>query len=382
MLPDIDCVGCGACANACLENCLYMVADKNGFLHYEIQKDNCINCGACERACPVINKNTKEKEPISAYAVYSKNDNVRISSSSGGLFYTLAKQIIENDGVVYGAAFDETLYLCHKAVDSVEDLYLLQGSKYIQSDTKLCFREIKKHLTENRTILFCGTPCQVEGLLCYLRKPYENLFTIDFICHGVPSPKAWQEYIKYQEKAFSSKVCSASFRDKANGWLSFSSKIKFANKAEYLETHNEDAYMKAFLQNISLRKSCYHCRFKNVNRNSDITIGDLWGIKDILPNITDDKGVSVAFVQSEKGRLLLEQIKDCLWLQEISSDSAIANNSAMVKSVYEHNFRDYFFYNLGKQNFQSLVEDCLNPSYYVRFKRKKHQFRKHKAKRL
>lgn len=370
MLPDIDCVGCGACANVCPKNCLHMVADKNGFLHYEIQKDNCIDCGACERTCPVINKNTKEKEPISAYAVYSKNDNVRISSSSGGLFYTFAKRIIENGGVVYGAAFDENLYLCHKAVDSIGDLHLIQGSKYIQSDTKLCFREIKKYLTTNRPVLFCGTPCQVEGLLCYLRKPYENLFTIDFICHGVPSPKAWQEYIKYQEKAFSSKACSASFRDKTNGWLSFSSKMKFVNNAEYLEVHNKDAYMKAFLQNISLRKSCYHCRFKNVNRNSDITMGDLWGIKDILPNVADDKGVSVAFVQSEQGKYLLEQIKDCLWLQEISSDLAIANNSAMVKSVYEHNFRDYFFNNLGKQNFHSLVESCLNPSYYVRLKRK------------
>ena len=370
MLPDIDCAGCGACANACPENCLYMVADKDGFLYHKIQKDICVDCGACERACPIINKKLKEKESVQSYAVYAQNDDVRISSSSGGLFYTAAKYVIENGGIVYGAAFDENLYLTHKAVDSVENLSLLQGSKYIQSDTKLCFREIKKHLATNRPVLFCGTPCQVDGLLCYLKKPYENLFTIDFICHGVPSPKAWQEYIKHQEKAFSSKACSASFRDKSNGWLSFSSELKFANKTEYLEVHDKDAYMKAFLQNISLRKSCYQCRFKNVNRNSDITMGDLWGIKSILPHITDDKGVSVAFVQSEKGRYLLEQIKGCLWLQEISSDSAIANNSAMVKSVCEHNFRDYFFDNLGKQNFQSLVEDCLNPSYYVRLKRK------------
>ena len=128
--------------------------------------------------------------------------------------------------------------------------------------------------------------------------------------------------------------------------------------------------MKAFLKNISLRKTCYHCEFKGVNRNSDITMGDLWGIKNILPHITDDKGVSVAFVQSAKGAYLLEQVKNCLWLQEISSDLVIANNSAMVKSVYEHNLRDYFFKYLGKQNFGKLVEDCLNPSYYVRLKRK------------
>ena len=128
--------------------------------------------------------------------------------------------------------------------------------------------------------------------------------------------------------------------------------------------------MKAFLQNISLRKSCYDCKFKSANRNSDITMGDLWGTKNILPNITDDKGVSVAFVQSEKGKYLLENVKDCLWLQEISSDLAIANNSAMIKSVYEHNFRDYFFENLEKQDFEKLVKDCLNPSYYVRLRRK------------
>ncbi len=370
MLPDIDCVGCGACANACPQNCLNMVADKDGFLHPEIQKNICVNCGACKRVCPVINENPKGKYPVQTYAVYSKDETVRISSSSGGLFYTVAKYIIENGGIVYGATFDENLYLSHKGVDSVEDLYLLQGSKYIQSDTKLCFREIKTHLATNRPVLFCGTPCQVEGLLRYLKKPCENLFAIDFICHGVPSPKAWQEYIKHQEKDFSSKACAASFRDKTNGWLSFSSRLKFVNNTEYLEVHHKDSYMKAFLQNISLRKSCYHCKFKSVNRNSDITMGDLWGIKNILPLITDNKGVSVAFNQSEKGKYLLEQIKDYLWLQEIPPDLAIANNSAMVKSVYEHNFRDYFFTNLGKQDFERLVEACLNPSYYVRLIRK------------
>lgn len=370
MLPNIDCVGCGACANACPQNCLNMVADKDGFLHPEIQKDNCINCGACEKICPIINKNPKEKESIQAYAIYSKNDNIRISSSSGGLFYTVAKYIIENGGIVYGAAFDKNFYLSHKGVDSVEDLYLLQGSKYIQSDITLCFREIKAHLASNRPVLFCGSPCQVEGLLCYLKKPYKNLFTLDFICHGVPSPKAWQEYIKHQEKVFSSKPCSVSFRNKANGWTSFSSELKFANEMNYLEIHHKDAYMKAFLQNISLRKTCYNCKFKSMNRNSDITMGDLWGIKNILPHITDDKGVSIAFIQSEKGKYILEQVKAYLWMQEISADLAIAHNCAMVKSVYEHNFRDYFFENLGKQNFEQLVESCLNPSYYVRLRRK------------
>lgn len=370
MLPSIDCVGCGACANACLKSCLNMIADKNGFLHPEIKTDACIKCGACEKTCPIINKNPKNEEPIPVYAVYSKNDNVRISSSSGGLFYTIAKHIIENKGVVYGAAFDENLYLSHKGVESIEDLYILQGSKYLQCDTRLCFREIKTHLNNKRPVLFCGTPCQVEGLLHFLQKPYENLFTLDFICHGVPSPKAWQEYITHQGNTFFSKAYYASFRDKSNGWLSFSSRLLFNNKTEYLEVHHKDMYMKAFLQNISLRKSCYQCKFKTINRNSDITMGDLWGIKTILPDVTDDKGVSVAFIQSEKGAYLLEQVKVSLWLQKISSDLAIANNSAMVKSVYEHNFRDYFFENLGKQSFEQLVEDCLNPSYYVRLKRK------------
>lgn len=370
MLPDIDCVGCGACANACPKNCLNMVADKSGFLRPEIQNDICVNCGACENSCPIINENKKEKNDVQAYAVYSKSDNIRISSSSGGLFYTVAKYIIENGGVVYGAAFDEKLYLSHKGVDSVEELCVLQGSKYIQSDTKLCFREIKELLTSNRTVLFCGTPCQVEGLLSYLKKPYKNLYTLDLICHGVPSPKAWQEYIKHQEREFSSKVYSASFRDKSNGWVSYSYRIKFLNNNEYLKVNFKDIYSKAFIQNISLRKSCYDCNFKTVNRNSDITIGDLWGIKNILPYISDDKGVSVAFVQSEKGKYLLEEVKDYLWLQKISPDLAITNNNAMVKSVCAHNFREYFFENLGKQNFKRLVEDCLNPSYYVRLKRK------------
>lgn len=373
MLPDIDCVGCGACANACPKNCLHMRPDKNGFLHPKIKADACISCGACEKACPVINKNQKAEESIPVYAVYSKNDNVRISSSSGGLFYTIAKHIIENGGIVYGAAFDENLYLSHKGVESVEDLHILQGSKYIQCDTGLCFREIKTHLNNNRPVLFCGTPCQAEALLCYLKKTYENLFILDFICHGVPSQKVWQEYIKHQEKAFSSKVTLAHFRDKSNGWYLFSSKLKFENKTEYLNTHRNDAYMKVFSQNVSLRKSCYSCNFKTANRNSDITTGDLWGIQNILPNITDDKGVSVVFIQSEKGNYLFQKVKDDLWSQEISFESAIAHNSAMIKSVYEHSFREYFFKHLGKQNFEQLVNDCLEPSYYVRLKRKLNQ---------
>ena len=373
MLPSVDCVGCGACANACPKDCLNMVADKCGFLHPEIQTKDCINCGACERACPIINKSKKESLRVQAFAAYSENESVRLSSSSGGLFYTIAKHIIENGGIVYGAAFDENLFLSHKGVDSIEDLHMLQGSKYIQSDIKLCFREIKTHLTANKPVLFCGTPCQVEGLLHFLQKPYENLFTLDFICHGVPSPKAWQEYIKYQEKEFSSKACSAYFRDKSNGWLLFSSKLEFENETEYLQIHKNDPFMKAFLQNISLRKSCYSCKFKTVNRNSDITMGDLWGIHKILPDLTDDKGVSVAFIQSEKGNTLLMRVNDDLYLRDVSADIVIENNNAMVKSVYEHNFRDYFFKNLGKQSLEKIVSDCINPSYIVRLKRKLYQ---------
>ena len=373
MLPDIDCVGCCACANICTKDCLNMVADKYGFLHPEIQKDDCTNCGVCERVCPMINLSPKEASSVQAYAAYSKNESVRLSSSSGGLFYTIAKYIIEKGGIVYGAAFDKDLYLSHKGVNSLEDLHILQGSKYIQSDTKLCFREIKTHLKENRAVLFCGTPCQVEGLLHFLQKPYGNLFTLDFICHGVPSPKAWQEYVKQQETTFSSKACSANFRDKTTGWSSYSYKLTFLNKREYTQTNHKDVYSNAFVQNLSLRKSCYKCKFKTINRNSDITMGDLWGINKILPNITDNKGVSVAFIQSEKGVTLLEQIKNNLYLQEIPTDIVIENNSAMVKSVCEHNFREYFFKNLGKQSFEKLVNDCLSPSYFVRFKRKLHQ---------
>lgn len=370
MLPNDDCVGCGACANICSQNCLHMIANTDGFLHPEIKKDICTNCGACEKACPIINKSPKNEVPIPVYAVYSKIDAVRNNSSSGGLFYTIAEYIIKNGGVVYGAAFDKNLYLSHTNVDTIENLKFLQGSKYVQSDTKFCFQEIKTHLNNNKPVLFCGTPCQTEGLLCYLKKPYENLFVLDFICHGVPSPKAWQEYVKYQEKSFSSKVSSAYFRDKSNGWSLHSTKLIFENRKEYLNIHHNDAFMKAFLQNVSLRKSCYNCNFKTVNRNSDITMGDLWGIKNILPDITDDKGVSVVFIQSEKGKRLFEKVKDSLWEQEISCEQAIAKNTAMIKSVYKHNFREYFFNHLGKQNFELLVKDCLEPSYYVRLKRK------------
>ena len=249
MLPDIDCVGCGACANACSKNCLNMIADKNGFLHPEIKMVDCINCKACERVCPIINKKTKEDKPIPTYAVYSKNDDIRNSSSSGGLFYTVAKHIIENGGIVYGAAFDEDLYLSHKSVESLEDLHILQGSKYIQSDTKTCFKEIKNHLTANKFVLFCGTPCQVEALLCFLEKPYENLFTLDFICHGVPSPKVWREYVGYRSaEANGAKPRKIAFRAKNEGWKRYSVSFQFENDTEYVKISSQSKRLYLILE--------------------------------------------------------------------------------------------------------------------------------------
>ena len=364
-----NCCGCGACVNICLKKCIELIEDKEGFLYPVIDKIKCVNCKLCEDVCPISNKKSLSNEIIEAYASYVKDDCIREKSSSGGVFSLIANEILNDNGVVFGAVFDKDFSVKHVAIDNVGDLNLLRGSKYLQSRIENTYQKAKEYLENGTTVLYSGVACQIEGLKAFLGKEYENLYTVDVLCHGVPSPKLWQKYIDYQEKMYNSKVEKIIFRHKKYGWKSYQIFLGFSNKISYEKKYYEDIFMKLFLKDICLRPSCHSCRFKELDRASDITLGDCWGINKIMPEMDDDKGTSIVLIHSRNGKLLLEDIQKNLVLKMGDVDELLPKNADSRKSVKKHKNRDKFFNKLNKENVKivSLVK-LIEPSLCLKVK--------------
>lgn len=349
------CMGCHACYNRCPVQAIEMVEDEKGFKYPQVNKEKCINCGLCEKVCPILNQVKVENKPV-AYAVKNLEEEIRKQSSSGGMFTLLAESILNDGGVVFGVAFNEKLELKHTYVEKFEDLQIFRGSKYLQSIVGKTYSKVKNFLIEGRKVMYTGTPCQIEGLKSYLGKEYENLFTQDIICHGVPSPKVHERYLKYLRDKYKTKnIKNIIHRTKINGWKNWCVNIKFDN-SEYIKAHEQDPYMQAFLRNTSLRESCYKCQFKKKNRASDITLADFWGIENVAPEMDDDKGTSLVIVNSEKGKQIFEQIKDKIIYKQVDFEEAIRYNPSMTKSVKPDYNRKKFFENLDKMPFDKLVK--------------------------
>ena len=348
------CCGCHACYNICPKGAIKMQQDEKGFKYPVVDKDKCINCGLCNKVCPIINNKQTNNEP-KAYACYNKDLKVRIQSSSGGIFTLLAEEILNKGGVVFGASFNKNFEVEHIKVEKIEELEKLRGSKYTQSNIGEKYKKAKEILEEGRYVLFTGTPCQIEGLKKYLQKDYKRLYTQDIICHGVPSPKVWKKYLEYRENKDNEKPQNISFRNKDNGWKLFNTKFEYS-ESEYKENQNKDLYMQAFLKNTSLRDSCYNCSFKKKNRISDITLADFWGIENLLPEMNDNKGISLVIVNSLKGQELFEKIKDNIVFKEVELEDAIQYNKSMIQSVKMDKNREKFFENLDKMEFDKLVK--------------------------
>ena len=355
-----QCTGCMACKNACPRNAITIEEDtKTGFLYPKINTEYCVNCNICRKVCPVENKLPENKNEIEVYACKNKNDQIRMKSSSGGIFTLIANYILNQNGVVFGAAFNEKFEVVHTWTDNEEGLEKFRGSKYLQSQIGKTFKEVKEFLEEGRKVLFTGTPCQVEGLLTYLRKYYENLYTQDIICHGVPSPKVWRKYLEYKKnlnKEFPKKV---NFRKKEiAGWNAYHMNFTYSHFEENVH-HNDDPYMKFFLNNFDLRDTCYDCKFKKEKRMSDITVADFWGIKNVRPEMNDEKGTSAILINSSKGKELFENIKnDIDWTKE-SMEPIIKYNSCVIKSTYYNEKREEFFEDLEKEEFENLIDKYL-----------------------
>ena len=354
-----SCCGCGACSNACPKGCIIMKADTEGFLYPQIDKSKCVNCGKCRKVCPFLGK---KNEPAvqGSYAAISNNDADRQKSSSGGVFALFAKTIIKDSGVVVGTRMSQDFKTAEVvAIEDVNELDELMGSKYVQSNTGKIYQVVKRYLEANRKVLFTGTPCQVTGLKNYLGKDYNELFCVEIICHGVPSPKLWKKYVEHMEARYNAHMTRVNFRCKDKSWREFGINETYGDEV-YFAFKEADPYMQMFLKNYSLRESCYSCKIKG-HSDADITVGDFWGIEDCLPNMNDGKGTSLIIVKSKKGNILLEQIKGLCNLEKCDYFKAIRKNSAEVHSVPKPQCRDGFFADMNQMPFHRLAKKYIEP---------------------
>lgn len=341
-----NCCGCYACYNICPQKCISMQPDEEGFWYPVVDIEKCTDCGLCEKVCPVINKNVTNNNSA-AYACINKDDNIRQQSSSGGMFTVIAEKVIANNGAVFGAGFDSDFNVVHSWTDSLDGLSNFRGSKYVQSCIGNTYKQVRDFLKQGRQVLFTGTPCQIAGFKSYLDKDYENLVCIDIVCHGVPSPLVWAKYVDFREKISGSRAERIAFRRKNCGWKLYSVSFSFENDTEYSQKLTEDIFMQGFLRNIYLRPSCYACSFKTLNRQSDLTLADFWGIQNVLPRFDDDKGTSLILINSQKGNAMFSSVVDKVDYEKVDINQAILYNSSAVKSVDYNPKRDMFFQELS-----------------------------------
>lgn len=350
------CTGCSACANVCPKQAIAMLPDSEGFLFPKIDNNLCVDCGLCEKTCPILNPidlNTENK--ITAYAVQNKDEKIRLDSTSGGAFSVIAQYVLDRNGVVFGAMFDESFDVIHDFVEKAEDLWKLRRSKYVQSRMDNAFKNAKAFLEKDRFVCFSGTPCQICGLKKFLQKNYEKLITIDIACHGVPSPKFWKKYKDYQEKEHHSKLNFVDFRYKKNGYSSSVMALKFENGKEYYRGHESDYMLKGFFKELLSRKSCYQCTFKSLNRTSDFTIYDCWSIGKFNRKMDDNLGTTTLLIQSNKGNEVWSEInKSFNSLMITIEKSMIFDGDMLVTSQSPSNNRSSFFYEIDKHSFPVL----------------------------
>lgn len=335
-----ECIGCGNCAAVCPTNAATMVTDIAGFAVRKIDYLKCTHCDECKKVCIQSNINA-QKKPLEFVAAINKNENERIGSSSGGIFTKLAKAILAEDGAVYGAAFDEKLIVRHVRADNECGIDALRGSKYVESRLGDSFSLVKADLEKGIKVLFSGTPCQIRALKLYLQKDYDNLILVDVICHGVPSPTAWEDRKAQVERREGAGLVGMSFRDKKDSWVEYHTRYGFINGKELYISHSEDEFMKLFLSNKILRESCYDCRANNYRSDSDITLGDYWNGQCKHPAFDDDKGISAVLLKSDKGKSLFYSLSD------VQHEPADLNwletyNPCLIKSVDQPFDRDSF----------------------------------------
>ncbi|WP_108821330.1 Coenzyme F420 hydrogenase/dehydrogenase, beta subunit C-terminal domain [Dysgonomonas sp. Marseille-P4361] len=360
-----NCCGCNACLQSCPTECIEMEEDKEGFLYPNVNISLCIDCNRCEKVCPVINQG-QSRLPLMVYAAKNKNNKIRLQSTSGGAFSSIAEYVLSNEGIVFGAKYDKDWNVVHDYITDISDLSLFYGSKYVESKIGRSYETVQLFLKSGKLVLFTGTPCQIAGLNTFLRKPFENLITVDIICHGVPSSKIWSKYLKARQNGNLQNIVCISFRNKDFGWSSSSFKILTNDNSDSCikEPSGTSLFLKGFYRHLYLRPSCHSCPSKSLKSQSDITIGDFWGISSFHSEFNDEKGVSLVLVNSKKG----EQIFNILNLDIISSEYkiALAKNPSIEQSCLPNKNRDKFFNELNSLDIITLLNKYTKPSFKER----------------
>lgn len=347
-----ECTGCMACYNSCPNGSIKMKMDFEGFMFPYVNKKTCIQCGKCRLVCPILQKKEEKGhtgQVFATYVGYCTDEKIRRESSSGAVFPLAAGWCISKGGIVFGAKYDGTKVM-HSQAETMEEARLFKGSKYVQSDIGLTYRQTREALERKKYVLYTGLPCQIEGLKAYLQKEYEKLYTIDLICHGVGAPGVWEKYIKVFHRG--KKIKHIDFKNKDAGWNREQLVIQYANGKEYRRFPLDDYYDYGFNKNIFLRSACYDCKFKGFNRKSDLTIGDAWGVEKYAPRFRDDKGCSLVFVHSQKGKEIFEEISKRMKYEAVEGKKAVAYNQRMISSVPKTSKRKEFYENLNKYSFR------------------------------
>lgn len=361
------CCGCGACIQACPKQCISFHTDEEGFAYPAVDADKCIDCGLCEKVCPCLHQ-TESNNPVHVYAAKNPDESIRMQSSSGGIFSLLAEQTIQEGGVVFGARFNDQWEVIHDYTTTIEGLAAFRGSKYVQSRIGNTYQEAQQFLKEGRKVLFSGTPCQIAGLKLYLRKDYDNLLTIECVCHGVPGPGLWRQYLCEQTKRDGctiTNIQTINFRDKYSGWANYSFTIFYKDCKTTRHLHDNNPWERAFIKNIDLRPSCHSCPAKYNNSSADITLGDLWGAGQLLSEQNDSKGVTLVLLHNNKALNCLSDLKG---LKEFDVDEVAQYNPAMIHSSPAHPAREEFFRKVYKKGFVKTVKSMTQDSFLVRMK--------------
>ena len=361
-----DCCGCAACADACPVNCIRMAENAEGFTYPRVDATVCIECGRCERICPSLAEESGAPA-LSAYAARTTDPDVLLNSSSGGVFTELCRQVLDDGGVVYGVAMDADCRGCSFArADTLGGIAPMRGSKYMQADGRGVYGKVLDDLRAGRMVLFSGVPCQVNALVRLVGARRDNLVAVDCICHGVPSPKLWSEHVNHLETTRCAKVTSVGFRCKEISWRRFGLKASVGNEAVF-QPLERSSYLRMFLRDYCLRPSCYACKAKML-RLADMTIADFWGIENVVPEMSDELGCSLAIARTDAGAAVLEAASSGLEMREVHYEDAVRSNRAEHSSAIRPPERDRFFEDLDQLGYAAVERKYGSPDLKERSK--------------
>ena len=346
-----ECTGCGACASICPKGAITMQPDAEGFCYPAVDSTLCVSCDLCEKRCPV--GAAHEAHSVQAFGAQHRDAAVRGASSSGGVFTALARRMVSQGGVVFGAAFDDRLHVEHIGAMDESEIAGMRGSKYVQSDAADAIDNAAALLARGIPVLFTGTPCQIDGLLARVRgKDREKLLTVDFVCHGVPSPGVFASYIESLERAHGQRVTAYTFRDKRLGWKNFSAVATLEDGTQLSGTQTDEPFLYGFLQNLYLRPSCAQCTaLRGAQHRADLSIADLWGAQDVCPERDDDTGLSLVMVNTQKGRQALREAERELTVFPMRTDALLRYNPSIEHTAVAHPKRARFFRMYEKHGF-------------------------------